>query len=271
MARRPTPCAGPAAGLSRNGRVRPRSGHTAAAVLPRRHRVATEALEGRWLLAFAPAGPEFPVNQTAAANQSNPAAAADADGDFVIAWQSYGQDGAPADYGVYAKRYTAAGVELAPPAGVVRGVGNEFRVNAATAGDQKAPSVAIDVALRLDGDAGTGGVADADGGTPDLLDGDWADPTHVAGSNPPAFTGGRAYPSGDGTAGGDFSFSLRVLPGDFNRNGSVNLSDFGVLRANFGTGGVVRSVLQGDATGDGNTNLADLGVLRANFGKTTPL
>ena len=119
------------------------------------------------------------------------------------------------------------------------------------------------ITLRLDGDAGTGGVTDTDA-VADLLDGEWTNP---AGS-PPA--GGDTFPSGNGTAGGDFVFSLRSLPADFNRDGAVNLSDFGVLRANFGTGGFVRSVLQGDATGDGNANLADFGILRGSFGRTTP-
>ena len=56
--------------------------------------------------------------------------------------------------------------------------------------------------LVLDGDAG-GGVADASG---NRLDGEWV-------------SGADAYPSGDGTAGGDLAFRLNVLPGDANRSG----------------------------------------------------
>ena len=67
---------------------------------------------------------------------------------------------------------------------------------------------------------------------------------------------------------GDFVFSLRVLPGDFNRDGRVNLSDFGTLRTNFN--GIGKTVLQGDAIGDGRVTLADFGALRAGFNKTTP-
>jgi hypothetical protein len=33
----------------------------------------------------------------------------DDDGDFVIAWDSYGQDDSP--YGIYAKRYNPEGIE----------------------------------------------------------------------------------------------------------------------------------------------------------------
>jgi len=44
------------------------------------------------------------------------------------------------------------------------------------------------------------------------LDGEWAD-------------GLGTYPSGDGTAGGDFLFRLNVLPGDVDQNGEVRSSD----------------------------------------------
>jgi hypothetical protein len=45
-------------------------------------------------------------------NQVNPAVAMDADGDFVITWQSEGQDGSL--NGIYAQRYTAAGIAQLP-------------------------------------------------------------------------------------------------------------------------------------------------------------
>jgi hypothetical protein len=47
------------------------------------------------------------------------------------------------------------------------------------------------------------------------LDGEW--------TNPP---GGDAYPSGNGTSGGDFNFRVNVLPGDVNGNGTVNTADY---------------------------------------------
>ena len=81
-----------------------------------------------------PLGSEFRVNVTTADNQFRPAIAMDAAGDFVIAWDSYGQDGA--GFGVYARRYDAGGVAQ----------GGEFRVNATTARDQIAPAVAMDAA-----------------------------------------------------------------------------------------------------------------------------
>ncbi len=47
-------------------------------------------------------GGEFRVNATTAGNQSLPAASMDADGDFVVAWQSNLQDGSGT--GIYAQR-----------------------------------------------------------------------------------------------------------------------------------------------------------------------
>ncbi len=90
----------------------------------------------RYDAAGVPQGGEFRVNTTTADNQSNPAVGMDADGDFVITWQSNLQDGN--SEGVYAQRYDAAGIAL----------GGEFRVNTATSGAQLNPSVAMD----LDGD-----------------------------------------------------------------------------------------------------------------------
>ncbi len=40
-----------------------------------------------------PIGGELLINTTATGNQVHPAVARDADGDFVMAWQSYAQDG----------------------------------------------------------------------------------------------------------------------------------------------------------------------------------
>ena len=74
---------------------------------------------------------EFPVNSFALGSQSNPSIAMDAGGDFVIAWNSFGQDGD--DFGIYAQRYNADG----------SAAGDEFRVNTDTTGPQQAPSIAM--------------------------------------------------------------------------------------------------------------------------------
>ena len=52
-------------------------------------------------------GGEFQVNTYTTGNQSYPAVAMDADGDFVVAWTEPGQDGS--GYGVFARRFTARG------------------------------------------------------------------------------------------------------------------------------------------------------------------
>jgi hypothetical protein len=71
------------------------------------------------------------VNTATADAQRNPAVAADADGDFVVAWTNFGRDASGRiDTGVYAQRYTAAGAAA----------GGEFLVNFFTTGNQLAPS-----------------------------------------------------------------------------------------------------------------------------------
>ena len=97
-----------------------------------------QALESRTLLSFGPAGPEFRVNTTTTDAQQTfgytpgESVASDADGDFVVTWSGYGQDGS--DWGVYAQRYDAAGVAR----------GGEFRVNQTTTGPQYLSKAAMD-------------------------------------------------------------------------------------------------------------------------------
>jgi T5SS/PEP-CTERM-associated repeat protein/autotransporter-associated beta strand protein len=59
-----------------------------------------------------------------------------------------------------------------------------------------------------------------------------------------------------------------TLPGDANLDGTVNLSDLGVLIGNFGKSG---GWATGDFNYDGTVNLSDLGVLIGNFGKSAPV
>ncbi len=79
----------------------------------------------------APQDLEFRANVYNTSYQQNPTVAMDADGDFVVAWESAGQDGSY--LGIYARRYSAAGV----------GSG-EFKVNTHTGGEQRFPDVAMD-------------------------------------------------------------------------------------------------------------------------------
>jgi hypothetical protein len=79
-----------------------------------------------------PLAPEFQVNEHTGSFQVKPAVAVDADGDFVVAWDSLYQDGDSSS--VFARRFDSAGVAQAA----------EFQVNSYTAGDQYDPAVAAD-------------------------------------------------------------------------------------------------------------------------------
>ena len=94
-----------------------------------------EFLERRVMLAVLPAGPEFRVNTYTPTNQAYPATAMDADGDFVVVWQSNGQDQpSGTNEGVYGQRYGADGA--------VRG--GEFQVNTTVLSNQMRPQVSMD-------------------------------------------------------------------------------------------------------------------------------
>ncbi|MEM1011809.1 MAG: hypothetical protein AAGI46_06265 [Planctomycetota bacterium] len=64
-----------------------------------------------------------------------------------------------------------------------------------------------------------------------------------------------------------------ALPGDANLDGTVDLADFGILRANFGLSAGDFPIPQfrlADFNGDATVDLADFGILRANFGSSAP-
>lgn len=79
-----------------------------------------------------PVGSEFRVNSYTTIDQKTPAVAIDSDGDFVVTWESQGQDGS--SYGIYAQRYDNNGAAQ----------GTEFRVNTYTTSNQRYSSVAMD-------------------------------------------------------------------------------------------------------------------------------
>ncbi|MBX9580434.1 MAG: hypothetical protein K2X87_09010 [Gemmataceae bacterium] len=116
--------------LARTARVwdyllgRPAGGQLTA----RRARLRVEECEAR----VVPTA-DIQVNTYTTGTQWFPSVAADATGNFVVVWSSYpGQDGS--DEGIYAQRYSAAGVPQ----------GSEFRVNTYTTGRQYSPTVAMD-------------------------------------------------------------------------------------------------------------------------------
>jgi len=81
---------------------------------------------------FAPHGPEFRVNTYTTSSQIHPVVASDAAADFVVVWDSVGQDGD--NYGVFGQTFTGSGTPTGP----------EFRANTYTTGLQFHPSVASD-------------------------------------------------------------------------------------------------------------------------------
>ena len=85
-----------------------------------------------------PLGGETRVNTTTAGTQtlnaSGRCVAMDADGNYVVVWESAGQDGDQG--GIYGQRFDSSGAAI----------GGEFRVNTTTAGNQTYASVARDAA-----------------------------------------------------------------------------------------------------------------------------
>lgn len=95
---------------------------------------------------------EFQVNDYTTGDQIRSSVATDADGDFVVVWQSYGSSETDTDnFSIQGQRYDKTG---AP-------VGDQFQVNEYTTGAQSAPVVAMDadgdfiVAWQSDGSGGS--------------------------------------------------------------------------------------------------------------------
>ncbi len=85
--------------------------------------------------AQSPVGAQFQVNTYTDNYQYRPSVAADADGDFVVVWQSYGSSGTDTlGYSIQGQRYASNGSTL----------GAQFQVNTYTTSDQRRPAVAVD-------------------------------------------------------------------------------------------------------------------------------
>ena len=112
--------------------------------------------------------------------------------------------------------------------------------------------------LRLNAD-GSNPIEDSAG---NRLDGEWTNPTSTTPSS------SSTYPSGDGTAGGDFLFRFNVLPGDANSDNTVNASDLAILGQHWKQSG--QGWAQSDFNGDGTVDASDLAILGDNWRKTLP-
>ena len=91
---------------------------------------------------------------------------------------------------------------------------------------------------------GTAAVTDTHG---IALDGDWTNGAHE-------------YPSGNGTAGGDFNFAFNVLPADANQDGIVNSQDLAIISSSWLGAGPT-----GDVNADGIVNSQDLALVASQW------
>lgn len=79
-----------------------------------------------------PLGAEFRANTYTTGDQSRPAVAVESTGNFLVVWQSNGQDGS--SDGIFGQRYASSGAPIGP----------EVRVNGFTGEFQRNPSVSAD-------------------------------------------------------------------------------------------------------------------------------
>jgi hypothetical protein len=86
----------------------------------------------------------------------------------------------------------------------------------------------------------------------------------------------ESYPSGNGTAGGDFDFRINVLRGDADGNGAVNALDLSVIKqrlnktaTNPGTTGATYSPFA-DLDANGAINALDLSSARGRLNTRLP-
>jgi len=89
----------------------------------------------RFNAAGTPQGSQFQVNTYTTDSQFDPSVAMDADGDFVVAWESGGSGGTDTSgFSIQGQSYNAAGTPQ----------GGQFQVNTYTTDGQRQPSVAMD-------------------------------------------------------------------------------------------------------------------------------
>lgn len=159
-----------------------------------------------------PLSDEFRVNATVAGGQKEPDVARRGTGEFLVVWESLGQDGD--GVGVYGQRYSALGVAS----------GSEFRVNLGTAVSQFEPSVGLAsdgtavVAFRDISRGVLGRVFAADGST---FGGDFriSEPSPLDRGNPSIAVAASAdfvvTWESDGQDGSGFGIRARLFSGDF--------------------------------------------------------
>ncbi len=86
-----------------------------------------------WRDQIVPAGGETQVNSYTTGTQTLGNIGVSSNGDYVIVWDSQGQDSSVSDSGVFARRYDASGTPI----------GGEFQVNTTTLNSQYQPRIAV--------------------------------------------------------------------------------------------------------------------------------
>lgn len=112
-------------------------------------------------------------------------------------------------------------------------------------GDLPADKINIDVHA-----SGANAVTSVSGGQ--ALDAQWTDQV-------------SAYPSGNGTAGGDFNFGIHVLPADGNQDGVINGLDIALIASNW-----LGSSPLADGNADGVVNGLDIALVASNWLASLP-
>ena len=92
------------------------------------------------------------------------------------------------------------------------------------------------------------------------LDGEWINPSGTGTTNPLV----SEFPSGDGTAGGNFDFVVTLLAGDADLDNLITGLDFFIWQVN--AGGSNKTFAEGDFDGDGDVDSADSSLLWSNYG-----
>ena len=104
-----------------------------------------------------------------------------------------------------------------------------------------------------------------------LLDGEWRNP------GGPGLSDGDRFPSGDGTAGGDFRFRINVLAGDTERDGIELARDYSEVKRRFfssadgSTTGSAPYSLYHDTDGSGIILARDYSEVKKRFFNTLPV